>query len=76
MRRPSVLAGIALFATLPLLLSSCYLASEGFHYLGLISRGRPVEKALADPLTPEKTKLLLRRAMAIEAFGRETLGLR
>jgi predicted aminopeptidase len=65
-----------LLVVTPLLLSSCYITGEGLHYLGLLSRGRPVAAALADPKTPEATKELLRRATAIEAFGRERLGQR
>ena len=67
---------VVLLALATLLLSSCYITGEGLHYLGLLSRGRPVAASLADPKTPEATKELLRRATAIEAFGRERLGQR
>jgi len=72
MRLPTLLV----LAGLPLLLSSCYITGQGLHYLGLLAKGRPVAEALADPATPEATKELLRRAVAVEAFGRERLGLR
>jgi len=69
-RPPALLA----LAALPLLLSSCYVANEGLHYLGLLAKGRPVAKVLADPSTSASTKTLLLDAEAIEAFGREKLG--
>lgn len=70
MRAPALLA----LCALPLLLSSCYITSEGLHYLGLLSKGRPIDKVLADPAAPEATKRLLREAEAIEAFGQSDLG--
>jgi predicted aminopeptidase len=66
---------IAALASLSLLLSSCYVGSQGLHYLGLLSRARPAAKALADPHTPAASKDLIERAARIETFGRETLGL-
>ncbi|HUX38282.1 MAG TPA: aminopeptidase [Rectinemataceae bacterium] len=70
MRATTILA----LAALPLLLSSCYVTSEGLHYLGLLSKGRPIAEVIADPSTPEATKTLLRNAEAIQAFGVSTLG--
>ncbi|HUX41540.1 MAG TPA: aminopeptidase [Rectinemataceae bacterium] len=70
MRKPSFLA----LAALPFLLTSCYITNEGFHYLGLLAKGRPITKVLADPSSPAATKILLRNAEDIEDFGQKTLG--
>jgi len=69
-RKPSFLA----LAALPFLLTSCYITNEGFHYLGLLAKGRPITKVLADPSSPAATKILLRNAEDIEDFGQKTLG--
>ncbi len=65
---------ILALAALPFLLSSCYVTSEGLHYLGLLSKGRPVAEVIADPSTSAATKTLLRNAEAIQAFGVSVLG--
>lgn len=66
--------GPLLLAALPLLFSSCYIGSEGLHYLGLLAKGRKVEAVLADPEASEAVKRLLRVAEAVQAFGVEGLG--
>ncbi len=70
MRSPAFIA----LAAFPLLLSSCYITNEGFHYLGLLSKGRPIDTVLADPSTSTATRTLLLNAEAIEAFGQQKLG--
>ena len=63
-------------AALVPLLSSCYVLGQGSKYLALRSRAVPVAKALADPLTPPATRLLLERAGAVRAFAVAALGLK
>lgn len=65
---------IALSALPLLLLSSCYVGKEGFHYLGLLSKGRRIASVLADPSTSPRTAEFLRNAGEIEAFGQTELG--
>jgi len=75
MRSPLlVVAALLGLIALPILLGSCYITDQGLHYLGLLSKGRPLDSVLADPRSSEATKKLIRRAIAIEAFGRERLG--
>lgn len=59
-----------------LLLSGCYVTSQGFAYLGLLSRARPVAALLAAADTSEPERKLLERASAVRAFATEELGLR
>jgi predicted aminopeptidase len=78
-RLPTAFGSLGLLAAavaLALLLSSCYVSSQGLHYLGLLSRAVPARKALADPATPPATRDLLERAAAIRAFATGSLGLR
>lgn len=80
MRAPRSPLGFALavaaLLAIAFLLSSCYVTSQGLHYLGLLSRARPARKALADLATPDMTRALLERAAAVRAFATGGLGLR
>lgn len=58
-----------------LLLSSCYVSEQGFHYLGLLTHARSAATVLADRKTSEATRKLVEAALRIRNFGVQRLGL-
>lgn len=46
-----------------------YLAQAASGQLRLLSRARPIEEVIADPETPERTRVLLAEIAGIKAFG-------
>ena len=71
--RAAFLGAAALSA---LFLSGCYVTTQGFRYLGLRSRARPLERVLADPASPEAERGLVLRAERVRAFAFSELGLK
>jgi predicted aminopeptidase len=57
-------------------LSSCYLTTQGFRYLGLRLRAVPVDRILADPATDASVRALIDRASAARAFAISAIGLK
>jgi predicted aminopeptidase len=76
MRPPATPALLAAALGLALMLSSCYVGSEGLRYLSIRSRAVGVDRALADPKTTPELRLLLERARDARAFALSELGLR
>ena len=71
--RAAFLGAAALYA---FFLSGCYVTTQGFRYLGLRSRARPLERVLADPASPEAERGLVLRAERVRAFAFSELGLK
>jgi len=72
--RPHSLALAALASAL--LLSSCYVGSEGLRYLSIISKAVSLDRALADPATDPGTRRLIEEARAARSFAVSTIGLK
>jgi predicted aminopeptidase len=66
---------VAAFAS-SVLLSSCYVGSEGTRYLSIISKAVSLDRALADPKTQPETRILIERAQKARAFAVAELGLK
>jgi predicted aminopeptidase len=75
-RRPPAFASALICLALGLLCSSCYVTSEGFRYLSIRSKAVSLERALSDPRTSEKERLLIERARAARRFALDELGLK
>ena len=78
LRSSSRAASAALIAALSssVLLSSCYVGSEGSRYLSILSKAVKLDRALADPKTKPETRLLIERAQKARAFAVSELGLK
>jgi predicted aminopeptidase len=78
LRSSSRAASAALIAVLAssVLLSSCYVGSEGTRYLSIISKAVKLDRALADPKTKPETRLLIERAQKARSFAVAELGLK
>jgi predicted aminopeptidase len=59
-----------------ILLSSCYITSEGLRYLSIRSKAVSIDRALADPKTSPAERLLLERARGARAFALAEFGLK
>jgi predicted aminopeptidase len=59
-----------------LVLSSCYVTSQGLRYLSIRSRAEGIDCALADPAIDAKTRGLLETSREVRAFAASELGLR
>jgi predicted aminopeptidase len=59
-----------------ILLSSCYVTSEGLRYLSIRSKAVSMDRALADPKTGPAERLLIERAQGARAFALSELGLK
>lgn len=70
-RRPPWVAAAA--AATVAVLGGClmprYLAQAAAGQLDLLSRARPLDEVIADPTTPERTRILLAEIPGIKAFG-------
>lgn len=70
--RDSLRTGLAVLV-LAFVLGGClmprYLAQAASGQLRLLSRARPIEDVIADPQTPERTRVLLGEIAGIKAFG-------
>ena len=71
---PAILLAVSLGSCL--LLSSCYVGSEGLRYLSIRSKAMSIDRALADPKTSPELRLLLERARAARSFALENFGLK
>ena len=71
--RRALRAGGLLIVTLSL--SGCYLLQAASGQMGVLSRSRPIDAAIADPATPPATREGLRLAVRARAFAVEQLGL-
>jgi predicted aminopeptidase len=70
---PCAAAAAALAA---LVLSSCYVTSQGLRYLSIRSGAESLDRALADPATDEATRALLETSLQVRAFAASELGLK
>jgi predicted aminopeptidase len=59
-----------------LILSSCYVGSEGTRYLSILSKAVKLDRALADPKTTPETRALIENAGRARAFAVSELGLK
>jgi predicted aminopeptidase len=73
MYAPCAAAAAALAA---LVLSSCYVTSQGLRYLSIRSRAEGIDRALADPAIDAGTRGLLETSREVRAFAASELGLR
>lgn len=60
----------------PLILSSCYITSEGAAFLAMQARAKPTAKLLADPALPADRRAFLERVGRVRRFAVEELGMR
>ena len=64
---------ISLYLAAALLLGGClmtrYLSQAASGQLRLLSQARPIDEVIADPETPERTRVLLSEIAGIKAFG-------
>lgn len=60
----------------PVLLSSCYITSEGAAFLAMQARAKPTAKLLADPALPADRRAFLERVGRLRRFAVEELGMR
>jgi predicted aminopeptidase len=78
LRTPPRAAAAPLVAAIAssVLLSSCYVGSEGSRYLSILSKAVSLDRALADPKTRPETRLLIARAERARSFAIAELGLK